>query len=184
MIFAVSRSNVLPVVLGFALIVAGVLYIRFDRHTVTAGEAIRAGAVGCSQVASGFQQRESGIWLTVSATVTRLLADSYGQYQHQRFIVRCPSGQTVLIVNDVSIGQRVPVGVDQRVVVRGQYVWNAQGGLIHFTHHGDGNGGWILYRGHVYALELRAGRPGGDVQQGEVARVAQLQSNRAESTRS
>ncbi|MBV9279457.1 MAG: DUF3465 domain-containing protein, partial [Chloroflexi bacterium] len=37
-------------------------------------------------------------------------------------------------------------------VVRGQYVWNAQGGLIHFTHHGTGSeSGWILVRGKLYA---------------------------------
>jgi hypothetical protein len=160
----VSRSNVLPVVLAFALIVAGLLYVRPNRHTVTVGDASRAGRVGCSQVATGFRERENGNWLTVSATVTRLLPDSYGRFQHQRFIARCPSGQTILIVNDVSIGQRVPVAVGQRVVVRGQYVWNEQGGLIHFTHHGDGSGGWILYQGHVYALDLvRGGRTGRSV---------------------
>ena len=152
-----TRSNVLPVVLGFALLVVGLFYTRFNRQTVTVRDASRAGAVGCSQVATGFQKHESGIWLTVSAIIARLLPDSYGRNEHQRFIVRCPSGQTILIVNDVSIGQRVPVGMGQRVVVRGQYVWNRQGGLIHFTHHRDGNGGWILFQGHVYALALLQG---------------------------
>jgi Protein of unknown function (DUF3465) len=93
------------------------------------------------------------VWITVAAPVVRLLPDEYGRLQHQRFIIRCQSGQTVLIVNDVTLGQRVPVQRGAFVVVRGRYVWNSQGGLIHFTHHdsGPGTGGWILLDRRIYA---------------------------------
>ena len=39
------------------------------------------------------------------------------------------------------------------VIVHGEYVWNAQGGLIHFTHHdpqGTHEGGYILDGGTTY----------------------------------
>jgi hypothetical protein len=78
-----------------------------------------------------------------------LLPDSYGRFQHQRFILRCPFGQTVLIENDVSVGQRVPVYPGATVAVHGEFVWNSQGGLIHDTH-GGSEQGWILFQGKVY----------------------------------
>ncbi len=54
---------------------------------------------------------------------------------------------TILVVNDVTVGQRVPIANHAQVAVRGQYVWDRQGGMVHFTHYGNGAepGGWILY---------------------------------------
>jgi len=39
------------------------------------------------------------------------------------------------------------------VIVHGEYVWNDEGGLIHFTHHDPApahEGGWIELRGVRY----------------------------------
>lgn len=110
-------------------------------------------ASGCRAVHTDYTLHRSRVWVTLAAVVTRLLSDSHGQYVHQRFIVRCPAGQTVLIVNDVSIGQRAPVSLGGTVQVKGQYIWDSQGGLVHFTHHdyAGGEGGWIIWRGHTYA---------------------------------
>lgn len=107
---------------------------------------------GCSQVAADFKQHRSGIWAGFSGRVTRLLADAHGRYTHQRFITACASGQTIEVVNDISIGTRVPVVVGGQVTVRGQYIWNDLGGLVHFTHHDPegGPGGWIRYGGRTY----------------------------------
>jgi hypothetical protein len=73
---------------------------------------------------------------------------------HERFIVRLPDvGMTVLIEHNLSIAPRVPVIVGETVVVHGEYVWNAQGGLFHFTHHDPDRsheGGYILYGGRRY----------------------------------
>jgi hypothetical protein len=47
----------------------------------------------------------------------------------------------------------VPVAVGDHVIVHGEYVWNAQGGLIHFTHHdpqGTHEGGYIQENGKTY----------------------------------
>lgn len=135
-----------------AIAVAGTIYLRGRSATISPGAAAREGAVGCSQAATAFRRRESYAWISLAARVVRLLPDEYGTYQHQRFVVRCPSGQTVLITNDVSVGSRVPLRTREPVVVHGEYIWNSHGGLIHFTHHGAANGGgWILYRGRVYA---------------------------------
>src|SRR5439155_33602 len=70
-------------------------------------------------------------------TVTRLLADDTGPSgTHQRFIMQVSgSSQTLLIDNNVDIGKRVPVATGDGVTIHGEYVWNDQGGLVHFTHH-------------------------------------------------
>jgi hypothetical protein len=139
-------------VLAVLALVGGILYLRLSHHTVSLQQARRETPSGCSQAAVPFHNGTSGLWLVVTGHVFRLLPDSYGRFEHQRFVLRCSSGQTILIENDVSVGHRVPVHHGDVVVVRGQYIWNALGGLIHFTHSGGpGEGGWILYRNKVYS---------------------------------
>ncbi|HSW95699.1 MAG TPA: DUF3465 domain-containing protein, partial [Patescibacteria group bacterium] len=74
--------------------------------------------------------------------------------RHQRFIIRLAGAtQTVLIDNNVDVGQRVPVAPSDDVTVHGEYIWNDQGGLIHYTHHDpapDHEGGWIDRNGVRY----------------------------------
>jgi hypothetical protein len=143
---------------SIAALIAGVIYLRTRPDAPPRSVAAREAAVGCRAVHQDYVKRVSSVWVTLSATVERELPDSFGRYRHQRFIVRCAGGQTVLIVNDVSIGERVPVMVGATVGVKGQYIWNSQGGLVHFTHHSDsgGPGGWILWRGRVFSLSRPA----------------------------
>ena len=99
--------------------------------------------------------KRSGVEVTAEGVVTSVLADESGPSgTHQRFIFRLAgSTQTVLVDNNVTIGQRAPVSPGDDVIVHGEYVWNDQGGLIHFTHH-DGapnhEGGWIELKGLRY----------------------------------
>lgn len=152
------RALVLAVLVALGL---GIFYLRtHGPATVTVSEARRQTAAGCTAAVTAFRRHESGLWLTLSAHVERLLPDSIGRYDHQRFIVRCSGGQTVLVVNDVSVGERVPVRPGDWVGVKGQYIWDGLGGLIHFTHHssgGSGPSGWILFAGHVYAAVVVRG---------------------------
>lgn len=133
--------------------VAGsLLWLRALNNSAPSASSIPQHA-GCGQVSHAFVQHQSSVWLTLSAPVARTLTDSIGQFDHQRFILRCPSGQTVLIENDVSIGRRVPVRRGDLVIVHGQYIWNSLGGLVHYTHHGGGaESGWIALKGEIYAL--------------------------------
>ncbi len=143
-----------PLLVAVLLIAGGVLLLRLTRTTASVHDAGRHAGVRCSQVDRAYRDHQSGTWLTLSAQVTRLLPDEQSTLVHQRFIVACPSGQTVLIVNDVSIGQRVPVHLGDEVIVRGEYVWNRLGGLLHFTHHSlnGGQGGWIYFRSRLYSV--------------------------------
>lgn len=93
--------------------------------------------------------------MTVRGTVDRVLPDQTGPAgPHERFIVRLADvGLTLLIEHNLSIAPRVPVSAGGTVTIRGEYVWNAEGGLLHFTHHdpdGSHTGGYILYGGTRY----------------------------------
>jgi Protein of unknown function (DUF3465) len=134
------------------LLVAAVWHIRSSNVGESLQDAQHSANAGCSAARDMFDGRQSGQWVTLSGEVQRLLGDTYGHYEHQRFILQCADGLHVLIVNDVSVGQRVPIMVHHRIAVRGQYIWDAQGGLVHFTHRANGGepGGWILFAGRVY----------------------------------
>lgn len=106
-------------------------------------------------IVQDFQQHRSVIEVTADGTVIRLLSDSTGPAgTHERFIIRIQGGDlTLLIDHNVSIGARVPVHDGDHVLVHGEYVWDSQGGLIHFTHHdpqGTHEGGYIQDNGTLY----------------------------------
>jgi hypothetical protein len=146
------RSPFLLVAIAICLFVAAIWYARSSHSQESVAGARQFAHVGCVSAATLFHQHRSGRWLTLSGTVGRTLSDAYGRLHHQRFILRCQDGMTILIVNDVSLGQRVPVVPRARIAVHGQYEWDSQGGLVHFTHHenGAGPGGWILFGSRVY----------------------------------
>lgn len=102
-----------------------------------------------------FEDHSDGVEITITGTVDRLLSDQTGPSgPHQRFIVRLANvGMTVLVEHNLSIAPHVPVALGESVVVHGEYIWNAQGGLVHFTHHDPDRsheGGYILYGGKRY----------------------------------
>jgi hypothetical protein len=111
---------------------------------------------GTTTVERAFAEHLSGVQVTADGAVTRLLSDDTGPSgSHQRFIMQVKgSTQTLLIENNIDIGKRVPVATGDEVIVHGEYVWNDQGGLIHFTHHDPAHthdNGWIELRGLRYA---------------------------------
>ncbi|HTJ60360.1 MAG TPA: DUF3465 domain-containing protein [Candidatus Saccharimonadales bacterium] len=106
-------------------------------------------------IEADYADHRSPVEVTADGTVVSILTDDVGPSgTHQRFIIRLAgAAQTVLVDNNVTIGQRVPVAADQHLVVHGEYVWNSEGGLIHFTHHDPApahEGGWIELNGVRY----------------------------------
>jgi hypothetical protein len=114
-----------------------------------------ATAADNAAVKAAFERRAENVELTASGAIDRVLSDQDGPSgRHERFIVRLPDvGMTVLVEHNLSIAPRVPVAVGEPIVVHGEYVWNAQGGLLHFTHHDPDRsheGGYIMYGGRRY----------------------------------
>ncbi len=109
--------------------------------------------VSPSAAAAAFQARQSGVVMTLDGTVVRLLPDDEDGSRHQRFVIRLADDHTVLVSHNIDLAPRAPVSLDTVIRLRGQYEWNDQGGVIHWTHHDpDGRrpGGWIEVDGQRF----------------------------------
>lgn len=105
-------------------------------------------------IARAFASGSSDIQVEGKGTVIRLLSDDLNGSRHQRFIVQLASGQTLLISHNIDIAPRID-GLEEGDSVRfnGEYVWNAKGGVIHWTHHdprGKHVSGWVIHNGKTY----------------------------------
>ena len=100
------------------------------------------------------EQHRSNVWGVAAGTVVRVLPDDRKGNRHQRFVIRLETGATVMADYNIDIAPRIaPLEVGDSVVLRGRYVWNAQGGLMHWLHHdpsGAPGGGWVKVRGKIY----------------------------------
>ena len=123
------------------------------RENAGGGPALSSG-VGDDVFASAFAENRGNFVAEVSGTVTRLLSDDYSGSRHQRFIVTLRSGQTLLISHNIDLAPRVDaVVVGDALSFKGEYEWNDQGGVIHWTHHdpaGQHEAGWIRHDGKIY----------------------------------
>jgi hypothetical protein len=106
---------------------------------------------GSAALAEAFQHHRSDLRVQGEGVVTRTLSDDNHGDRHQRFLLRLSSGQTVLIAHNIDVAPRLegPHPGD-RVRFAGEYEWNEQGGVIHWTHRDSGGShqdGWLEYRG-------------------------------------
>jgi hypothetical protein len=105
-------------------------------------------------LAKAFQSQQSGVQVSGEGVVDRVLSDDNEGSRHQRFILRLASGQTLLIAHNIDLAPRVEaLASGDRVLFYGQYEWNAEGGVIHWTHHdpeGRHVSGWLKSNGRTY----------------------------------
>jgi hypothetical protein len=116
--------------------------------------ATRASSGGDEAIARALRQRASNVQVEGRGVVRRVLADDNDGSRHQRFVVALASGQTLLISHNIDLAPRV-AGLRRGDVVSfsGEYEWNAEGGVIHWTHRDPGKrhvAGWIKHNGRVY----------------------------------
>ncbi len=100
-----------------------------------------------------YNKTDDGSWIEVRGFVRRLLSDDNDGSRHQRFILDVGNRRTLLIAHNIDLAERIPLGLGDRVRVRGMYEWNELGGLVHWTHHdphGIETGGYVRYRTRVY----------------------------------
>ena len=101
-----------------------------------------------------FASRTSNVQVQGEGKVIRVLADDLDGSRHQRFIVQLASGQTLLITHNIDIAPRIDgLKAGDRVSFNGEYVWNAEGGVIHWTHHdpqGRHVAGWVIHDGKTH----------------------------------
>ncbi|NOU00001.1 MAG: DUF3465 domain-containing protein [Gallionella sp.] len=107
-----------------------------------------------SIVANQFSSQQSGQQVSGQGVVVRILPDDNDGSRHQKFIIRLPSGQTILIAHNIDLAPKIgSLQEGDTVEFFGQYEWNEKGGLVHWTHH-DPNGshtaGWLQHQGQKY----------------------------------
>jgi hypothetical protein len=101
-----------------------------------------------------YQNQDSKLQVVGKGEVVHLLPDDTHGSQHQKFILKLPSGQTLLIAHNIDLAPRI-VGLNKgdNVEFSGEYEWNQQGGVVHWTHldpqriHVDG---WLKHQGVTY----------------------------------
>ena len=103
---------------------------------------------------AAYQSRTSGQIAEVTAEVHKVLPDDRDGSRHQRFLIKLPSGLSVLVAHNIDLAPRVPdLQAGTPITIRGQYEWNDRGGVLHWTHHdprGRHEPGWIDYAGQRY----------------------------------
>ncbi len=90
--------------------------------------------------------------VVTSAQVWRLLPTDNKGLRHQKFLIRLNNGTAVLVANDLTVGQMVPVNPGDTVEIKGEYIWTSRGGVLHWTHRSDNDhpGGWIRLGDQIY----------------------------------
>jgi hypothetical protein len=147
------------VLIAIVLLIAGFqalqLERRFETGTVVEEGAPQASASGSSNaLQAAFEQQRSNVQVEGEGIVEKLLPDDDDGSRHQRFILRLPHGQTLLVVHNIDLAPRIEsLGVGEQVRFFGEYEWNNKGGVLHWTHHdpqGRHTGGWLEHRGKRY----------------------------------
>ena len=103
---------------------------------------------------NAYENKISDIQVHGLGSVTKELSDDTSGNKHQRFILKLTSGQTLLISHNIDISTKIDtLFVNDSVEFYGEYVWNSEGGLVHWTHHDPNHkhtDGWLKHKGIKY----------------------------------
>lgn len=105
-------------------------------------------------IANAFANRISNLQVFGQGVVIKLLPDDNSGSKHQKFVIRLTNGQTLLVAHNIDLAARISgLSEGDSITFNGQYEWNEQGGVLHWTHR-DPNGshpsGWLQHRGQTY----------------------------------
>ena len=107
-----------------------------------------------STIQQAIETHQSDIQVEVTASVIKVLRDDTQGSQHQRFLIKLPSGDTILVAHNIDLAPRVRNLKSSDIVsIYGEYEWNKKGGVIHWTHRDPANRhihGWIEHQGEKY----------------------------------
>ena len=103
---------------------------------------------------TAFKNHFSRVQVTGRGSVDRILRDDNEGKRHQKFILRLPSEQTLLVAHNIDLAPRLNgIQVGDTIEFHGQYEWNPKGGVLHWTHNdprGRHKAGWLKYNGKTY----------------------------------
>ncbi len=134
------------------LAVAGYAYL--SNHAPSLPDSLRFDSTDSQAIAHAYHDRHSSTEVSGEGTVVRILADDREGSRHQRFILRLSNGLTLLVAHNIDLAPRIgSLREGDTVAFRGEYEWNAKGGVLHWTHHdpqGHHAGGWLKHAGRTY----------------------------------
>ena len=150
-----NRRTIRLIVLAIIMVTALFTRLTSDDPVATGGTSGDAVLTAGEQaIIDAFNDRRSDVIVEASGVIERLLPDDTDGTPHQKFIVRLPSGHTVLISHNTALAPRIPFpDTGQPITFAGEYEWNRDGGVVHWTHHdprGRHPGGWLEYQGKRY----------------------------------
>lgn len=138
----------------FILILAGIAYGFLEQQSPSPPAHQQWSENADSTLQAAFKNRQSNLQVQGSGVVVRILPDDNEGSRHQKFILKLGSGQTLLVAHNIDLAPRVSgLGIGDSVEFFGEYEWNSQGGVIHWTHHDPQNrhvGGWLKHAGKTY----------------------------------
>ena len=101
-----------------------------------------------------FENKQTNIQVHGKGNILKLLPDDNSGTRHQKFILKLVSGQTLLISHNIDISTKIDtLSKNDSIEFYGEYIWNSQGGLIHWTHHDPSHehiDGWLKHQNIKY----------------------------------
>ena len=138
--------------LVFFLVILGAYFV-YERFLIPDLPTSSAQSIS-AQSSPRIEQWSAGQQVSGIGKVTRVLADDNDGSRHQRFILEMNSGRTLLIAHNIDLAPRISaLRTGDTVSFYGEYETNAQGGVIHWTHHdpqGRHVAGWLEHDGRRY----------------------------------
>ena len=118
------------------------------------GNTTGSGSKSDETLAQAFADHRRNVEVEGVGRVVHVLPDDDEGIEHQKFILELASGQELLVAHNTDVAPRIPkLRKGDVVEFRGEYEWNPQGGIVHWTHrdrqgrHADG---WLKRDGEVY----------------------------------
>ena len=136
-----------------ALILIGLVCIGANYLSIDLVQSVQAGQYN-DAISNAFKNNQSGIQVSGTGKVIRVLSDDTDGSKHQRFILKLPSNQTILIAHNIDLAPRVEsLKIGDTISFYGVYEWNSKGGTVHWTHHDPKRrhiGGWLKKGSQTY----------------------------------
>ena len=126
-------------------------------------------AIGCAGGGSGggdsngavyeaWRTQRSHVEVTADGSVARILGTRRGPSgAHEGFLLHLRGsagrGLTVRVESNVDLTGPIPLRAGQAATVRGEYIYDSRGGLIHYTHldpRGRHAAGYVRVEGRIY----------------------------------
>lgn len=108
---------------------------------------------GYGVIEKAYVNQQSEVMVEVSGQITRLLTDNKEDLQNQKFVIRLPNGQSLLVFHNIIDAEQVPISIHDEVTVRGEYFWTEPGGMVLGTRRDNSaerRHGWIMHQGKKY----------------------------------